>query len=1661
MNRLKKLVSILLCWSIVLQPALAAQQEYRIPLRSSSAGNGNHVDPSGGSSSPIGDGAGDVDVDTGTEGPAISFSPDALKFDVTRDTDSVHSTLLVNKGGSKAKLSGFTSNQNFKVSSSCPASLPAGDSCSVVVTRAPYAESGAKYDLNVLAPGAAKPAALHLSTYTPGEGATILGVDRGIVDLGEVDPGVATSGSAILTNLGTSTVNLRGIGSSGPFNITSNCPDNLAPGASCNISATFVSFVGGVQTYEMRLKGSAVEDGLPLTFRAKVFANPVISPALAFSTDVLTFDNVPVGLSAPKSVTLSNPGSAPAYLNLAKFASTPDFSIQHDCPDILAAKAFCTFNVSYKVTQKGVSAAYTLAAEAQNDMSAMVMLQGHGERGEPGNTSSAISATPALLQFGDVLVGQTVQLTSKITNDSTSTVTVNNAEVTAEHGGFTQSNDCSAPLLPNAFCTVTITFKPTLTKTIGGGLYLGSTGGAASIGFTGTGRAAVMALSREALDYGLVTAAGPLQALGLSVGNKGNLDLTGFSVVNTDPRLMVDASRCSSTLVPLASCTMAVQYYPASDGPFKTSFQLKSNNGGIRTVEVSGTIVRLAVSPTSIDYQGQQANSYSDRDITVVNEGQREVVLDGIGLVTETGGFSQSNNCGNVLKAGASCTIVSRFGPGGENSYSAAIVLSVAQSTAAVIYLKGEGAPSKLALSSNYLRFSETNVGKTSPALSVIVTNPTDTRISFTGISVVTNPKEFGQSNNCDEGLDAGASCTITAQWTPVTLSGPDGMIGIATSSGGYAVNMSGMVTEPVPVIEPPTGGEQLPPPVITPDKVTHFSIKFLDTEVDAYSAVRSIKFSNKGTGPLTVQGVSIATGAGDFNQSNDCAEPIMPGGYCTISMVFRPSQSGTRTGSAVIVSDFGTYSFDLTGNGLGPLVQLYAESSSDYGQVLVGSTNLRKFIFQNTSATPANKVQATLTANAATLVENTCGTVAAPVSVAGGATCSMTVKYAPTARGALEAELAVASEASNGVQKLVLSGYASQSEGQLTANTSTDFGEVAVGTTSTLKFTLTNTGDFNMMDIRASVTGTGMSIISNGCGTIDSLGTMGPGKICSVTVQFAPKVIGAAPGKLSITSSAANGVSELQLSATGAAVTSKYALLFNGANGSTTISDTGTGSAWYSYNGASQTTQFYREGTASLNLNGVNQAVFGPSIDFTEDFAASAWVRPAALSGGLMTIVGKWNQAGGLGGWLLNTDGSGALQFYWAPFSVIGPMLSVPNVIKTNTWTHVAMTRQGSSFSLYVNGTKVATTTNAGNLSSLDVPVSVGSYYTGAGTLGANTFFNGKIDEVRITTGNGAANFTVPAQTLSATGTDFDMVSTDSVTVRNVVVRNGTVGPVTLDTVAASGDYTVTDASSCTSKTLAAGATCTVSVKLTPTAEGARPGNLTLTFDAHGSQVINLTATARVIDANINNVVLLMHMDGNLADVRGHVATGTGLTFAASPLGGQAAVHKGNSSHISIPNSSEFDFGMGDFTIEVSAAVTSTYGAIIGRHTWPGSFNAGSDFLLYGQSNGMLWFFANTSTGTVLLQDMMPTPTDGKFHHYAIVRSGSSFTVYVDGVAKGSASNTGALSFTPGLPIMTNVWQGDAGSGFNGQFDELRITKGIARYKQNFVPPTRAYPDQ
>jgi hypothetical protein len=101
--------------------------------------------------------------------------------------------------------------------------------------------------------------------------------------------------------------------------------------------------------------------------------------------------------------------------------------------------------------------------------------------------------------------------------------------------------------------------------------------------------------------------------------------------------------------------------------------------------------------------------------------------------------------------------------------------------------------------------------------------------------------------------------------------------------------------------------------------------------------------------------------------------------------------------------------------------------------------------------------------------------------------------------------------------------------------------------------------------------------------------------------------------------------------------------------------------------------------------------------------------------------------------------------------------------------------------------------------------------------------------------------------------------------------------------------------------------------------------------------------------------------------------------------------------------------------------------------------------------------FASKTSVGTALSNYIVGTTTwsSNTWYHGAIVRSGSSLKLYINGTQEGSTFTLTTQNFT------NRIWQiGNGPNGvFNGYIQDVRITNGYARYTANFTAPTAAFP--
>lgn len=214
------------------------------------------------------------------------------------------------------------------------------------------------------------------------------------------------------------------------------------------------------------------------------------------------------------------------------------------------------------------------------------------------------------------------------------------------------------------------------------------------------------------------------------------------------------------------------------------------------------------------------------------------------------------------------------------------------------------------------------------------------------------------------------------------------------------------------------------------------------------------------------------------------------------------------------------------------------------------------------------------------------------------------------------------------------------------------------------------------------------------------------------------------------------------------------------------------------------------------------------------------------------------------------------------------------------------------------------------------------------------------------------------------------------------------------------------------------------------------------------------------------SNTIALLHFDGadaatTFTDENGRTWTGAAdaqLDTAQKKFGTASLLLDGTGDYIDTPDHADFAFGSGNFTIEMfikkNVDDASLYlcgqgdaAASLGDLAWFINFNANNT--IRGEMLSSTTEYPATSTGTI---------TGTSWHHIALVRNGNTMTLYLDGVADGTADVTG-VTMVNSASKPTIGRQGEYASVpyFNGWIDEVRISN-VARYTGNFTPPTVAF---
>jgi len=230
--------------------------------------------------------------------------------------------------------------------------------------------------------------------------------------------------------------------------------------------------------------------------------------------------------------------------------------------------------------------------------------------------------------------------------------------------------------------------------------------------------------------------------------------------------------------------------------------------------------------------------------------------------------------------------------------------------------------------------------------------------------------------------------------------------------------------------------------------------------------------------------------------------------------------------------------------------------------------------------------------------------------------------------------------------------------------------------------------------------------------------------------------------------------------------------------------------------------------------------------------------------------------------------------------------------------------------------------------------------------------------------------------------------------------------------------------------------------------------------------------------DPYFANVVLLLHGDGigtptvftdssNSAHVMTKFNDAT-LSAAQKKFGDASMLFDGTGDYlttpVNTPATNDFNFGTGDYTLECWVRPATSGNMNIMTMSVIGALGSISDIGWYFEIAGAdLYWWSYNSTTVYNTNSTGALVTSGSWHHVAAVKYSNNVSLFIDGnrVVNNGATMGVVHNYSTAWTTKISLFQPAATRYFNGYIDDLRITKGVARYTTaTYTLPTRAFPN-
>ena len=246
-----------------------------------------------------------------------------------------------------------------------------------------------------------------------------------------------------------------------------------------------------------------------------------------------------------------------------------------------------------------------------------------------------------------------------------------------------------------------------------------------------------------------------------------------------------------------------------------------------------------------------------------------------------------------------------------------------------------------------------------------------------------------------------------------------------------------------------------------------------------------------------------------------------------------------------------------------------------------------------------------------------------------------------------------------------------------------------------------------------------------------------------------------------------------------------------------------------------------------------------------------------------------------------------------------------------------------------------------------------------------------------------------------------------------------------------------------------------------------------TTAFPTVGGTVPDPDPDPTPVDTNWANVVALLKMDGaegstsfTDSSTYGRTVTAVGhakVTQIQSKFGDGSLSLDGSGDRVTMASSSDLSFGTDDFTLEAFVCMTGgqNYARLIHFGPFWGNNDAWGINAKDADYSGKLTLASYKLGGRLCVASK--ALAIGVWHHVAVVRHSGVFYLFLDGNLE-ATNNTkigqAVESSSSNYVAIGSATTTSGGEDLAGFVDNVRITKGVARYTSSFIPPAAPFPN-